>query len=68
MLAKHGVTMNETEKISELKTNKTKKVAFMFNDELWLLFKKACELNKTKPTWEIEKLMLNYLDKNNLLD
>lgn len=60
--------MNKTEKISELKTNKTKKVAFMFNDELWLLFKKASELNKTKPTWEIEKLMLNYLDKNNLLD
>ena len=40
----------------------------MFNDELWQLFKKTCEVNKTKPTWEIEKWMLNYLDNNNVLE
>ena len=57
--------MSKTEKISELKTNKTRKVAFMFNDELWQLFKQTY---KTKPTWEIEKWILNYLDKNNALD
>ena len=62
------VVMSKTEKISELKTNKTRKVAFMFNDELWQLFKQTCETNKTKPTWEIEKWILNYLDKNNALD
>lgn len=60
--------MNKTEKISELKTNKTKKVAFMFNDELWQLFKKTCENNQTKATWEVEKWILSYLDKNNMLD
>lgn len=60
--------MSKTEKISELKTNKTRKVAFMFNDELWQLFKQTCETNKTKPTREIEKWILNYLDKNNALD
>ena len=60
--------MNKTEKISELKTKKTRKVAFMFNDELWQLFKQTCENNNTKPTWEIEKWNLNYLDKNNVLD
>ena len=57
----------KTEKISELKTNKTSKVAFMFNEELWQLFKQTCETNKTKPTWELEKWILNYLDKNNVL-
>ncbi|MFI3300303.1 MAG: plasmid partition protein ParG [Candidatus Gastranaerophilales bacterium] len=60
--------MNKTEKISELKTSKSRKVSFLFNDELWTLFKKACNNNKTKPTWEVEKWILNYLDKNNLLD
>lgn len=60
--------MNKTEKISELKTNKTRKVAFMFNEELWQLFKQTCESNKTKPTWEVEKWILNYLDQNKVLD
>jgi hypothetical protein len=59
--------MGKAEKISELKTNKTKKVAFSFNDKLWELFKVTCEKNNTKPTWEVEKWILGYLDKNNMI-
>lgn len=60
--------MNKTDKISDLKTNKTHKVAFMFNEDLWQMFKTTCAKNNTKPTWEIEKSILSYLDKNNMLD
>ncbi|MDD3593897.1 MAG: hypothetical protein PHX18_04640 [Candidatus Gastranaerophilales bacterium] len=60
--------MNKTERISDLKTNKTHKVAFMFNEDLWQMFKVTCAKNSTKPTWELEKWILSYLDKNNMLD
>lgn len=59
--------MSKTNKILELTSNKTKRTTLMFNSELWELFKKACEKDKTKPTPQIEKWILNYLDSKNLL-
>ena len=59
--------MSKTDRILELTSNKTKRTTFMFNSELWELFKKACEQDKTKPTTQIEKWILNYLDNKNLL-
>lgn len=59
--------MSKTNKILELTSNKTKRTTLMFNSELWELFKKACEEDKTKPTPQIEKWILNYLDNKNLL-
>lgn len=63
-----GNEKNKTEKISDLTRNKCHKISLMFNDDLWLLFKQTCQDNKTKPTWEIEKWILSYLDRNNKLD
>lgn len=59
--------MSKTNKILELTSNKTKRTTLMFNLELWQLFKKACEEDKTKPTPQIEKWILNYIDSKNLL-
>lgn len=59
--------MTKTDRILELTSNKNKRTTLMFNSELWELFKKACENDKTKPTPSIEKWILNYLDKKNLL-
>ena len=59
--------MSKTNKILELTSNKTKRTTLMFNLKLWELFKKACEEDKIKPTPQIEKWILNYLDSKNLL-
>jgi hypothetical protein len=59
--------MIRTEKILKLTSNKTKRTTFMFNDELWDLFLKACKEDKTKPTPQIEKWILHYIDEKGLL-
>ena len=59
--------MSKTDKILELTSNKTKRTTLMFNPELWELFKKACEQDNTKPTSQIEKWILNYLDNKDML-
>lgn len=59
--------MSKTNKILKLTSNKTKRTTLMFNFELWELFKKACEEDKTRPTPQIEKWILNYIDSKNLL-
>lgn len=60
--------LSKIEKIANLKSNKTKKVAFLLNEELWSMFKMRCEKDGTKPTWELEKWILRYLDEHNELD
>lgn len=60
--------LSKIDKIANLKSNKTKKVAFLLNEELWSLFKGLCAKDGTKPTWELEKWILGYLDENGELD
>jgi len=59
--------MSKTDKILELTTHKTKRTTLMLNPELWRLFKESCEEDNTKPTPQIEKWVLNYLDNKNKL-
>lgn len=59
--------MSKTDRILSLTSNKTKRTTLMFNPELWELFKKACEEDKIKPTPQIEKWILNYIESKNLL-
>ncbi len=58
---------NKTNKIIDLTRNKTKKTSIMINDELWDLFKTACQNNSTTPTLQIEKWMINFIDENGML-
>jgi len=58
---------NKNDKIIDLTRNKTKKTSIMVNDELWELFKTACEKNNTTPTLTLEKCMINYVDENGLI-
>ena len=60
--------MSKTDKILELTSNKTKRTTLMFNSQLWELFKQACEKDNTKPTPQMEKWILNYLDSKNMLE
>lgn len=59
--------MSKNEKIINLITNKTKQFSITINNDLFDLFKKACEKNNTKPTRLIEIWMIDYLDKHNML-
>ena len=59
--------MTKTDKILSLTSNKTKRTTLMFNHELWELFKKACDQDKTKPTPQMEKWILHYIDEKGLL-
>lgn len=59
--------MSKTNRILELTSNKTKRTTLMFNAELWNLFKIACEEDKTKPTPQMERWILDYIDNKNLL-
>lgn len=60
--------MTKTDKILKLTSNKNKRTTLMFNSELWELFKQACEEDSTKPTPQIEKWILNYIDSKNMLE
>lgn len=59
--------VNKTDRIIDLTRNKTKKTSIMINEELWELFKKACQNNNITPTLKIEKWMVNFVDENDLL-
>ena len=54
-------------KIRQLTSNKDKRVTMMFNDELWNMFKKACDEQGTKPTPMFENFILSYLEEKGLL-
>ncbi len=58
---------NKTDRIIDLTRNKTKKTSIMINEELWDLFKKACNINSTTPTLKIEKWIINFIDENKLI-
>jgi hypothetical protein len=58
---------SKTDKIIDLTKNKTKKTSIMINEELWELFKTACQKNDTTPTLKIEKWLINFVDENGLL-
>jgi len=58
---------NKTDRIIDLMRNKTKKTSIMVNEELWHLFKGACNKNETTPTLKIEKWMINFVDESGLL-
>ena len=53
--------------IHKLTKNKDKRVTMMFNNELWDMFKNACEKENSKPTPEFEKFMLKFLENKGLL-
>lgn len=59
--------MSKTDKILNLTSNKTKRTTFMFNPELWELFKKACDSDNIKPTPLMERWILNYIEEKGLL-
>ena len=67
MLKREVIMSSKTEKIIDLTRNKTKKTRIMLNEELWELFKTACQLNNTTPTAQIEKWVISYIDVNNLI-
>jgi hypothetical protein len=58
---------SKTDKIIDLTKNKTKKTSIMINEELWELFKTACQKNDTTKTLKIEKWLINFVDENGLL-
>lgn len=60
--------MSRTERIIELTSNKNKQFALTLNYELVKLFKAACKKNGTSMTKTIEALIINYIDKNGLLE
>ncbi len=51
----------------KLTKNKDKRVTMMFNNDLWEMFKNACEQENSKPTPEFEKFMLKFLANKGLL-
>lgn len=59
--------MDRTQKIIKLTNNKDKKVNLMFNNDLWELFKEACESENLKPTPKLEILILDYIESKGLL-
>ena len=58
--------MSKNLKIIELLSGKTEQLSFALNPNLKELFKKACKNNNSKPTKVMEKLLIEYIDKNNL--
>ena len=53
--------------IHRLTKNKDKRVTMMFNNDLWEMFRKACEEDKSKPTQEFERFMLKFLENKGVL-
>ena len=59
--------MESSDKIVDLLKNKDRRTSLVFNNELWELFLKACEMDNIKPTNKMEKFILKYLEEKELL-
>lgn len=59
--------MSNAIRIIKLTNNKDRKVTLMFNDELWELFKSACETENSKITPKLETLIIDFIEEKGLL-
>lgn len=62
-----NIAMNYSDKIVDLLKNKDRRTSLVFNNELWEMFLSACEKEKTKPTQQIEKFILKFLEEKGML-
>ncbi len=63
-----GKYTTKTEYIMHLTKDKTRQFTLALNSGLVELFKEACNKNDIKPTRLIEAYMIDYIDKNDLLE
>jgi hypothetical protein len=56
-------TVGKAEKIMALLRNKTKRVNWSFNQELYEMFWREARKEGKKPAHKIEELIINYLEK-----
>lgn len=59
--------MNNSDKIVDLLKNKDRRTSLVFNNKLWELFLSACAKENTKPTQQIEKFILKFLEEKGML-
>lgn len=64
---RNNIVMNKSDKIVDLLKNKDRRTSLVFNNELWEMFLSACEQEKTKPTQQIEKFILKFLEEKEML-
>lgn len=62
-----NIAMNYSDKIVDLLKNKDRRTSLVFNNQLWEMFLSACETEKTKPTQQIEKFILKFLEEKGML-
>lgn len=59
--------MEYSDKIVDLLKNKSRRTSLVFNNELWELFLAACEKDKIKPTQQMEKFILKFIEDKGML-
>ena len=55
--------MDYSDKILDLVKNKDRRTHMVFNNRLWDLFTQACKEDNVKPTNQIERFIIKYLEE-----
>lgn len=64
---RNNVRMNNADRIIDLLKNKDRRTSLVFNNELWELFLKSCEMENIKPTQQMEKFIIKFIEEKGLL-
>lgn len=64
---RNNVRMNNADRIIDLLKNKDRRTSLVFNNELWELFLQGCEKEKIKPTQQMEKFIIKFIEEKGLL-
>lgn len=62
-----NIAMDKSDRIIDLLKNKDRRTSLVFNNELWELFLTACERENIKPTQQIEKFLIKFIEEKGLL-